>query len=154
VPTLHSLWNKVLVNLIGPGRSKAHVIPSLVKSAYRNVAFGVRKLVRAGHLWCLYMYADNSLSSGLANLFWSRFICTHCLGVSQRTSDPEHGDGVGYRSTRLALPSVLDSSARNKRPARLMGLPVIAAFELKSGQQPLALELLTILVWWWFIGWR
>ncbi len=39
-------------------------------------------------------------------------------------------------------------------PVRLMDLPVIAAFGLKSGQQPLALELLTILVWWWFIGWR
>jgi hypothetical protein len=39
-------------------------------------------------------------------------------------------------------------------PARLMDLPVIAAFGLKSGQQQLALELPTILVWWWFIGWR
>lgn len=26
--TLHSLWNEVLINLIGTGRSKAHVFPS------------------------------------------------------------------------------------------------------------------------------
>lgn len=39
-------------------------------------------------------------------------------------------------------------------PAYLIDLPVFMAFGLKSGPPQLALEFLTILVWWWFIGWR
>jgi len=109
---------------------------SLVKSAI-ECGFGVRKLVSAGSLVCLYMYADRfAIEWSCHPLFGLVSFVLHCLGVSQRTSDPEHGDGVGYRSTRLALPSVLDSSARNKRPPRLMACPLSAAFELKSGQQP------------------
>ena len=81
--------------------------------------FGVKKLIRTDHSWCLYMDADNSLSSGLANLFWVCFVCADRLGITQPTSDPEHGDGVGYGPTRVALPSVLDSLARNKRPCTL-----------------------------------
>src|ERR1700738_4467207 len=75
-------------------------VPSPDKSCSRKLAFRCQKLIREGHLWCLYMHADNALSSGLADLFWSCFIYADCLGASQRTSDPEHGDGVGYRSTR------------------------------------------------------
>jgi hypothetical protein len=39
-------------------------------------------------------------------------------------------------------------------PAYLIDLPVFIAFGLKSGPPQLALELLTILLWWSFIGWR
>src|SRR5258708_39456673 len=38
VPSLHSHWNEVPINLIGTGRSKAHVFPSLDKSASRKLA--------------------------------------------------------------------------------------------------------------------
>lgn len=39
-------------------------------------------------------------------------------------------------------------------PAYLIELLVFMAFGLKSGPPQLALEFLTILLWWWFIGWR
>ncbi len=39
-------------------------------------------------------------------------------------------------------------------PAYLIDLPVFMLFGLKSGQMQLPLELPTILLWWWFIGWR
>src|SRR6266478_2696885 len=39
-------------------------------------------------------------------------------------------------------------------PAYLIDLPVFMAFRLSSGPPQLALELLTILPWWWFVGSR
>jgi hypothetical protein len=39
-------------------------------------------------------------------------------------------------------------------PTYLIDLPVFMAFGRKSGPPQLALELLTLLLWWWFIGWR
>jgi hypothetical protein len=39
-------------------------------------------------------------------------------------------------------------------PAYLLDLPFFKAVGLQAGPPQLAVEFLTILLWWWFIGWR